>query len=171
MCSHLTAYGGMGGNWITTLMANHIPRFNLALHPEYAQRHYYGGVQTLYWSELNGRLGVWYFVSVVYLQRRGAKKIGDQRIVIWCNQSNHPWYRNPSFVTKWVNQCLGFQVAIDKWGCSIIIFTQPLCGIPHFWTRFSKLLAILAKRPPSKTPMKFPTCRTQQNPIMCFISY
>jgi hypothetical protein len=72
----------MGGNWITTLMANHIPRFNLALHPEYAQRHYYGGVQTLYWSELNGRLGVWYFVSVVYLQRRGAKKIGDQRIVI-----------------------------------------------------------------------------------------
>ena len=50
---HLTAYVGVGVNWMATLMVDHIPRFYLALHPEYTPRHY-GRGQALYWLELRG---------------------------------------------------------------------------------------------------------------------
>ena len=40
------------------------------------------------------------------------------------------------------------------------------CGIPPVWTRFSELLAILAKSPPNETPAKFPTRRI---PAMFFV--
>ena len=60
---HLMAYVGVGGNWIATLMANHPPRFDLALHPEYARKNY-SGAWASYWLELCCQLGVQLFVSV-----------------------------------------------------------------------------------------------------------
>ncbi len=51
------------------------------------------------------------------------------------------------------------------------VLVTVVCGIPPVWTRFGELLAVLAKRPPNKTTAKFPMCRTQRNPVMCFVSY
>jgi hypothetical protein len=59
---HLTIYVGVGGS-AATLMADHLPRVDLAMHPEYATRHY-GDTRAVYWSEVRKRPGITPFVSM-----------------------------------------------------------------------------------------------------------
>jgi hypothetical protein len=51
-------------------------------------------------------------------------------------------------------------VSRSPWGW-VGINGRRSCGIPPVWTRFSKLLVILAKRLPNETPAKSPMRRTQ----------
>jgi hypothetical protein len=60
---HLTVYVSVNGNGAATLMADHLPRVDLAVCTEYARR-YYGGERAAYWSMVRGRSGIRPFVSM-----------------------------------------------------------------------------------------------------------
>ena len=79
---HLMTYLSVGRNWKATLMVDHAPPFDLvALHPEYAQRHY-GGTRASYWSELHSQLGVRLFVSVDPIMRLVQ---GPNALALWAD--------------------------------------------------------------------------------------
>jgi hypothetical protein len=59
---HLTIYVGVRGNSVT-LMADHLARYDLIEHQEYAKK-YYGGEKASFWSELRRRSGVRPFASL-----------------------------------------------------------------------------------------------------------